>query len=115
MLPETPRGVRNTTFFDHKVFFLGDLSFTARGTRVLGYLRRHIDCNLHQAFPPISPDFSPSVSNFFQISEHGIIRAQSFSNIRDNLRWKYHLFLSKLGSARFAKDILEWVYGTEFP
>jgi len=32
-----------------------------------------------------------------------------------NLRWKFHLFLSEPGSARFAKVTIKWVYGMELP
>jgi len=33
----------------------------------------------------------------------------------DNLTWKFHLFLSKPVSARFAKVTVKWVYGMQFP
>jgi len=32
----------------------------------------------------------------------------------DNLRWKFCLFFSEPGSAKFVKDTIKWVYGMEF-
>jgi len=32
----------------------------------------------------------------------------------DNLKWKFHLFLSEPGSAQFAKVTVKWVYRMEF-
>ena len=41
--------------------------------------------------------------------------AENRIRFADNLRWKFHLFLSEPGSARFAKVTVKWVYGMEFP
>jgi len=38
-----------------------------------------------------------------------------WNTIADVLRWKFHLFLSEPGSARFAKVNVKWVYGMKFP
>jgi len=66
MLPETPGGVRNTTFCDHKVFFPG-IYLLRRAARVhsatFDDIQIVICIKLFPRFPPI---FFPLFPTFFE-------------------------------------------------